>query len=109
MVGLEAAVRSAPGIRRRSGRADWVPMERLNGALAQVTGSPVLAINRRKLARPSRPVHGSIFSGVLEPPQIPGRFILVKGITRNAEKDARLNSPLTVNRDLNWYPARSSS
>jgi RNA polymerase sigma-70 factor (ECF subfamily) len=43
---LEAAVQSAHGIRRRSGHADWVAIERLYDALALLTGSPVVAINR---------------------------------------------------------------
>jgi RNA polymerase sigma-70 factor, ECF subfamily len=43
---LEAAVQSAHAVRRRSGRADWAAIERLYGALAALTGSPVVAINR---------------------------------------------------------------
>ncbi|HUL07263.1 MAG TPA: DUF6596 domain-containing protein [Candidatus Acidoferrum sp.] len=43
---LEAAVQSAHAVRRRSGRADWAAIERLYDALAALTGSPVVAINR---------------------------------------------------------------
>lgn len=43
---LEAAVQSAHVIRRRTGRADWAAIERLYEALAAMTGSPVVAINR---------------------------------------------------------------
>jgi RNA polymerase sigma-70 factor, ECF subfamily len=43
---LEAAVQSAHVIRRRTGRPDWPAIERLYDALAQITGSPVVAINR---------------------------------------------------------------
>ncbi len=43
---LEAAVQSAHGVRRHTGRADWPAIERLYDALAQITGSPVVAINR---------------------------------------------------------------
>jgi RNA polymerase sigma-70 factor (ECF subfamily) len=43
---LEAAIQSAHGVRRCSGRADWPAIEQLYGALAAVTGSPVVEINR---------------------------------------------------------------
>ena len=43
---LEAAIQSAHVVRRRSGRADWAAIERLYDALAALTGSPVVAINR---------------------------------------------------------------
>ena len=43
---LEAAVQSAHVIRRRSGRADWAAIAQLYDALALMTGSPVVAINR---------------------------------------------------------------
>lgn len=43
---LEAAVQSAHVVRRRTGRADWAAIERLYGALAALTGSPVVSINR---------------------------------------------------------------
>ena len=43
---LEAAVQSAHVIRRRTGRADWDAIARLYDALAALTGSPVIAINR---------------------------------------------------------------
>jgi RNA polymerase sigma-70 factor, ECF subfamily len=43
---LEAAVQSAHVVRRRSGAADWSAIERLYDALAAITGSPVVAINR---------------------------------------------------------------
>jgi RNA polymerase sigma-70 factor (ECF subfamily) len=43
---LEAAVQSAHVVRRRTGRADWGAIAQLNDALAALTGSPVVAINR---------------------------------------------------------------
>lgn len=43
---LEAAVQSAHVVRRRTGRADWSAIERFYDALAAMTGSPVVAINR---------------------------------------------------------------
>ena len=43
---LEAAVQSAHGVRRRSGRADWAAIVQLYDALEALTGSPVVAINR---------------------------------------------------------------
>ncbi len=43
---LEAAVQSAHGVRRHGGAADWAAIERLYDALARLTGSPVVAINR---------------------------------------------------------------
>jgi len=43
---LEAAVQSAHVVRRKTGRTDWAEIEQLYGALAMITGSPVVAINR---------------------------------------------------------------
>ena len=43
---LEAAIQSAHVVRRLTGRADWNAIEMLYGALATLTGSPVVAINR---------------------------------------------------------------
>lgn len=43
---LEAAVQSAHGVRRRTGRADWDAIAQLYDALLTLTGSPVVAINR---------------------------------------------------------------
>jgi RNA polymerase sigma-70 factor (ECF subfamily) len=43
---LEAALQSAHVVRRRTGRADWLAIERLYDALLALTGSPVVAINR---------------------------------------------------------------
>ena len=43
---LEAAVQSAHAVRRSTGRADWAAIGRLYDALAEITGSPVVAINR---------------------------------------------------------------
>ena len=42
---LEAAVQSAHAVRRSTGRADWAAIKRLYGALEEITGSPVVAIN----------------------------------------------------------------
>ena len=43
---LEAAVQSAHVIRRRTGHADWPAIAQLYAALAALTGSPVIEINR---------------------------------------------------------------
>ncbi len=43
---LEAAVQSAHVIRRRTGHADWPAIVQLYDALAALTGSPVVEINR---------------------------------------------------------------
>ena len=43
---LEAAVQSAHVARRKTGRTDWAAIEQLYGALFEITGSPVVAINR---------------------------------------------------------------
>jgi RNA polymerase sigma-70 factor (ECF subfamily) len=43
---LEAAVQSAHAVRRITGRADWAAIKGLYDALAEITGSPVIAINR---------------------------------------------------------------
>lgn len=43
---LEAAVQSAHGVRRRTGSTDWKAIEQLYEALARLTGSPVVEINR---------------------------------------------------------------
>jgi RNA polymerase sigma-70 factor (ECF subfamily) len=43
---LEAAVQSAHVVRRQTGRSDWPAIVRLYDALAPLTGSPVIAINR---------------------------------------------------------------
>ena len=43
---LEAAVQSAHGVRRRTGHADWPAIVQLYDALAALTGSPVVEINR---------------------------------------------------------------
>ena len=43
---LEAAIQSAHVARRREGRNNWPAVVKLYGALAELTGSPVVAINR---------------------------------------------------------------
>ena len=43
---LEAAVQSAHVARRKTGQTDWAAIEQLYGALFEITGSPVVAINR---------------------------------------------------------------
>jgi RNA polymerase sigma-70 factor (ECF subfamily) len=43
---LEAAVQSAHVVRRRTGRSDWPAILLLYDALAALTGSPVVAVNR---------------------------------------------------------------
>jgi len=56
---LEAAVQSAHVVRRRTGRSDWAAIVRLYDALAAMTGSPVVAINRAvALAETAGPATG---------------------------------------------------
>ncbi len=43
---LEAAVQSAHVVRRRTGHSDWAAIERIYDVLLEMTGSPVVAINR---------------------------------------------------------------
>jgi RNA polymerase sigma-70 factor (ECF subfamily) len=43
---LEAAVQSAHAVRRITGRSDWGAIEKLYDALAAISASPVVAINR---------------------------------------------------------------
>jgi RNA polymerase sigma-70 factor (ECF subfamily) len=43
---LEAAVQSAHAVRRSTGKPDWSAIRMLYDALAEITGSPVVAINR---------------------------------------------------------------
>ena len=43
---LEAAVQSAHAVRRATGRPDWGAIRMLYDGLAEITGSPVVAINR---------------------------------------------------------------
>jgi RNA polymerase sigma-70 factor (ECF subfamily) len=43
---LEAAVQSAHVVRRLTGKADWAAIVQLYDALAALTGSPVVALNR---------------------------------------------------------------
>ncbi|MGE3832155.1 MAG: RNA polymerase sigma factor, partial [Parvibaculaceae bacterium] len=43
---LEAAIQSAHVVRRRTGRADWPAIVALYDALAMLTASPVVALNR---------------------------------------------------------------
>ncbi len=43
---LEAAIQSAHVVRRQTGRSDWTAIVRLYEALAAITGSPVVAVNR---------------------------------------------------------------
>ena len=63
---LEAAVQSAHAIRRRTGRSDWRAIERLYDALAALTGSPVVALNRAvALAETQGPEAGLAALGAL--------------------------------------------
>jgi RNA polymerase sigma-70 factor, ECF subfamily len=43
---LEAALQSAHLVRRVTGRSDWSAVERIYDALWEITGSPVVAVNR---------------------------------------------------------------
>lgn len=56
---LEAAIQSAHVVRRRTGRADWAAIEKLYAALATLTNSPVVTINRAvALAETAGPTAG---------------------------------------------------
>ena len=64
---LEAAIQSAHVVRRLTGRADWEAIEMLYGALAALTGSPVVAINRAvAIAETRGPEAGLAALGVLK-------------------------------------------
>lgn len=51
---LEAAIQSAHCVRRLHGRADWPAIERLYDALAALTPSPVVALNRAMASAETR-------------------------------------------------------
>lgn len=51
---LEAAVQSAHVVRRRTGSADWAAIEAIYGVLTEITGSPVVIINRAVAVARSR-------------------------------------------------------
>jgi RNA polymerase sigma-70 factor, ECF subfamily len=64
---LEAAVQSAHAMRRLTGEADWVAIKGFYDALAEVTGSPVVAINRAvAIAETDGPVAGLAALAVLD-------------------------------------------
>ncbi len=64
---LEAAVQSAHVVRRKSGRSDWLAIERIYDALFVMTGSPVVALNRAiALAETQGPAAGLEALGALE-------------------------------------------
>ena len=51
---LEAAIQSAHSVRRLTGRADWPAIEKLYDALAALTPSPVVALNRAMASAETR-------------------------------------------------------
>jgi RNA polymerase sigma-70 factor (ECF subfamily) len=57
---LEAAVQSAHVVRRTRGRTDWDAIEHLYEALAQLTGSPVVEINRAVAINETRGPHAAL-------------------------------------------------
>jgi len=64
---LEAAVQSAHAVRRVSGHADWPAIKALYDTLAEITGSPVIAINRAiAIAETDGPAAGLAALAVLE-------------------------------------------
>ena len=64
---LEAAVQSAHAIRRATGRPDWAAIRMLYDALAEITGSPVVAINRAiAIAETDGPAAGLAALSVVE-------------------------------------------
>jgi RNA polymerase sigma-70 factor (ECF subfamily) len=69
---LEAAIQSAHVVRRLSGRADWNAIEALYGALATLTGSAVVAVNRAiAIAETRGPAAGlAALDGLKDDPQL---------------------------------------
>ena len=57
---LEAAVQSAHVVRRRTGRTDWGAIERIYDALAAMTDSPVVAVNRAVAIAETRGPHAGL-------------------------------------------------
>jgi len=57
---LEAAVQSAHVIRRLTGRTDWAAIVQLYDALAALTGSPVVALNRSIAIAEIRGAHAGL-------------------------------------------------
>ena len=71
---LEAAVQSAHVIRRHTGHTDWAAIAKLYGALAKLTGSPVVEINRAvAVAECDGAARGlEILDGVAKDPRLSG-------------------------------------
>jgi RNA polymerase sigma-70 factor, ECF subfamily len=69
---LEAAIQSAHVVRRLTGRADWNAIDVLYGALATLTGSAVVAVNRAiAVARTRGPAAGlAALDGLKDDPQL---------------------------------------
>jgi RNA polymerase sigma-70 factor, ECF subfamily len=69
---LEAAIQSAHVVRRLTGIADWNAIEMLYGALAPLTGSAVVAVNRAiAVARTRGPAAGlAALDGLQDDPQL---------------------------------------
>ncbi len=83
---LEAAVQSAHAIRRSAGRADWAAIKRLYDALAAITGSPVVAINRAiAIAETDGPRAGLAALAALEGD---GRLVAVPALLGGARRPA---------------------
>ena len=57
---LEAAVQSAHVVRRLTGRTDWAAIVQLYDALAALTGSPVVALNRSVAIAEMRGAHAGL-------------------------------------------------
>jgi RNA polymerase sigma-70 factor (ECF subfamily) len=57
---LEAAVQSAHVVRRVTGRSDWPAIERLYDALLELTGSPVVGVNRAVALSETRGVEAGL-------------------------------------------------
>ncbi len=88
---LEAAIQSAHVVRRLTGRADWDAIELLYGALAALTGSPVVAINRAvAIAETRGPAAGlAALDALKDDTQLVGLSALLGGAGRIAGPDRR--------------------
>ena len=88
---LEAAIQSAHVVRRLTGRADWDAIELLYGALASLTGSPVVAINRAvAIAETRGPAAGlAALDALKDDPQLVDLSTLLGGAGRIAGPDRR--------------------
>lgn len=105
---LEAAVQSAHVVRRHTGVADWPAIERLYTALARLTGSPVVALNRAvALAETQGPAAAlALLDGLAADPRMAdyqpywaARAGLLQPLGRTDEADAAYARAIGLERD----------